>query len=225
MGDELDALDPQPEQVKLTTGTVVQLEALRARQFFKFLRILTHGALPNLRDANFLNLTDLDDQAFMMRLMSLVVLSIPDAEDETIEFVRAMCRPVGLIERRGLNKADTERNNELWTRLYTELDNPELDDLITLVEAIVRREAEDIKALGKRLRQMFNLAEKTGQLKSPSSPAANSSADSPEPSTSSPPSTGGRTTTSPTSHSSGSVKSPRPSGNADSSFSGSESSG
>ena len=38
------------------------------------------------------------------------------------------------------------------------LDNPELEDLVDLIEAIVRREAKDIMALGKRLAAMLKLA-------------------------------------------------------------------
>jgi len=224
---ELDALDPQPEQVKLSTGTLIQIEDLRSRQFFKFLRIITHGALPLMQDMSLFQLDpNTDAREFSGKLMSIMLLSIPDAEDETIEFVRSMCRPVGLIEGRKLNKQDTERNTELWFKLELDLDNPELDDLVTIIEAIVRREASDIQALGKRLAAMFKLAEKTGQLSpTPSSPTPTSSEDSAEPSTSSPPSTDGPTTSSVTSPSGDSANASPPSGNGASTPSGSGSNG
>lgn len=217
---ELRALDPVPETVTLGSGTVVHLEPLRSRQFFKFLRIVTHGALP-IAGRGGLFEGDPSVEEFVGRLVSLVVLSIPDAEDETIDFIHSMCKPAGLIEGRRLSKQDQERNAALWAALDEELDNPELDDLVSIIEAIVRREAEDIQALGKRLMAMFRLAQKTGQLDSrtsspthQSSPAASSSEDSPEASISSPASTAGPTRSSRTSRSAGSGRSSRPSANA-----------
>jgi hypothetical protein len=198
MASELDKLDPIPETVTLRSGLKVQLESLKARQFFKLLRIITHGAMPGIQGAGVLDLENLDDtDEFMGRLLSVVVLSIPDAEDETIEFLRSMVYPVGLIQRRGLNKQDVERNALLWDAIDAELENPELDDVVTIIEAIVKREAEDIQALGKRLASMFKLAERTGQLSStspsPTESTPTSSAASAAPSTSSRRNTGGKT--------------------------------
>lgn len=200
MANEMDKLDPIPESVSLRSGLVVELESLRSRQFFKLLRIITHGALPGMRQAGlFDGMSDLDPEEFLGRLLSVTLLSIPDAEDETIEFIRSMCYPYGLIERRGLNKQDVERNTLLWQALDEELENPDLDDLVTIIEAVVKREADDIQALGKRLASMFKLAEKTGQINkestspNPSESTPTSSEDSPAPSTSSRRSTAGRT--------------------------------
>jgi hypothetical protein len=223
---ELDALDPVAEQVKLSTGTAVLIEDLKARQFFKLLRIITHGALPALTDTDiFRTGGDLDAAEFGGRLLSVMLLAIPDAEAETIDFIRSMCKPVGLIEGRALNKADTERNAYLWGTLNAELDNPELDDLVTIVEAIVRRESADIQALGKRLMGMFRLAEKTGQVPpSPTSQTSNSLEDSLSLSISSPLSTDGPTTTSADSASDASASASPPSDAAASTKSGNASS-
>lgn len=204
MANEIDGLDPIPESVKLESGTVVQLESLKSRQFFKLLRILTHSALPGLKDSGLFDQEDITVDEFMSRLLTITVMAIPDAEDETIEFIRSMCYPYGLIERKGLNKQDAERNTLLWEQLDEELQNPSLQDLLSIVEAIVRREAADIQALGKRLASMFKLAQRTGQVDTPQSPKMSTSpslVDSPERSTSSRRSTGGRTRKSQTSHS------------------------
>ncbi len=226
---ELDALDPVPDQVKLQSGTIVVFEDLRSRQFFRLLRIVTHGALPLIQDTSLLRLDPNGETGeFVERMLTLLLLSIPDAEEETILFVQSMVKPYGLIEGRRLNKADKERNDYLLESLDEELNNPDLDDLVTIVEGIVRREAKDIQALGKRLMAMFKLAEKTGQVPSspnPTSPDRTSSADSREPSTSSPTSTDGPTTPSGTSPSKGSAKSSRRSANAASGADGSGSNG
>ncbi len=227
MATELDALDPTPETLKLVSGNAVVLEDLRARQFFKLLRIVTHGALPLVQDMSLFQLDpDGDAREFGARLAGILALSIPDAEDETIAFVRAMCKPYGLIEGRKLNKADTERNNALWANLDAELDNPELDDLVSIVEAVVRREAADLQALGKRLAGMLNLAKKTGQLAPTSTPTTPpSSADSVARSTFSPANTAGPTTSASTSASGGYANVWQPSASDADSPSGNESSG
>lgn len=198
MSSELNALDGVPEQVKLSTGTFVEVQDLKSRQFFKLLRIITHGALPLMNDMSLFRMSsDMSATEFGQRLLSVMLLSIPDAEKETIEFLQSMVKPAGLIEGRNLNKQDTERNSALWAAVDADMYNPELDDLVTLVETIIRREASDIQALGKRLQAMFKLAEKTGQVPNlHTSPEANSSADSREASTSSRPSTDGPTTSS-----------------------------
>ena len=211
---ELDALDPVDEPIILSDGTHVLIENLKSRQFFKLLRIITHGAMPVFRDLGLSSMSGLSRDEFVTRLLSMMLMSIPDAEDETIEFVRSMVKPAGLIERRQLNKQDTERNAALWAVVDENLYNPELDDLVTIIEAIIHREADDIQALGKRLQGMFNLAVKTGQVPgSPTSPTTTSSAASPASTISWPPNTDGMTSTSATSPSPDSANASPPSPN------------
>lgn len=163
--DELDALSPPPEELTLSTGTQVVFENLKARQFFKLLRIITHGAAPMMGNPGLFNL-DGDAAQLAARLTALVAMAVPDAEDETIDFVLAMVKPKGLIEGRSLNKADKERNEELWDQVHKDMENPELDDLFSVIEGVVKRESEDLAALGKRLSSLFKAAKKTGQLPS-----------------------------------------------------------
>jgi hypothetical protein len=41
---ELDRLDPQPVLCKMSTGFELEIVRMRTRQFFRLLRVLTHGA-------------------------------------------------------------------------------------------------------------------------------------------------------------------------------------
>lgn len=201
MSEELDALDPQLDTVTLESGLKLRVERLKTRQFFKFLRILTKGALPTVSGTNLLNLDpEADPSEFATRLISLVLLAIPEAEDEAVDFIKSMVVPVGLVDR-PKNKLDAERNAERWLMIDDELENPELDDVVTIFERVILNEAGNMQALGKRLAGLFKLAQKTGQLKSqsPTSKAPNSSAGSRERSTSSVLSTGGQTSNSVTS--------------------------
>lgn len=198
---ELDRIDPQPEVVKLSTGFAVEVVRMRTRQFFRLLRVLTHGAGPALTQ------TGLDFSAepgeFAQRLLTLVVMSIPDAESEAVAFLSSMCRPAGVTDKPAgqMTKQETEENQALWGRFGTELHNPDLGDTLDLIEVIIRRESPELQALGKKLQKVLALFQRTGQDKLPPEPDPtpqdlNSPAPSPPLSTSSATSTGGPTTTS-----------------------------
>jgi hypothetical protein len=158
---ELDALDPDSVTVVLSTGQEVVIESLRTRQFFKLLRIITNGAGPALIDMP-LNLS-LSSSEFVERFLGLILFSIPEAEDETLEFLRSMVSPKGLVLGKKLSDPEKEINQGLWDSLNTFISNPPLDDTVSILEAIIRNEAEDIQNLGKRLGAMFQVAQKTGQ--------------------------------------------------------------
>jgi hypothetical protein len=170
---ELDALDPVPNTLTLTTGTEVKLLDLKARQFFKMLRIISHGpAMAALSNSN--NLLQGDPEAVVMRLVGFLLVSIPDAYDETLAFLQDMVQPVGLQEvSANMDKvaktAATKWNADKWAELAAAMDNPEIEDVIDLTDAIVKRESADLVALGKKVASLFKVAEKTGQLAQPTS--------------------------------------------------------
>ena len=140
-------------------------------------------------------------EAFGQNLLAMTLMAIPEAEQQFIEFLQSMCTPPGLHEaqrRRRLTKQQAEDNQAAITEMVEELNNPELGDLMDLAEAIVRQEAPEIQALGKRVASLLELAKKTGPAggqerreKESSSPEP-----SPEPSISSATSTDGPTSTS-----------------------------
>jgi hypothetical protein len=209
---ELDRLDPEPVSVKLSTGFPVEIVRLRTRQFFRLLRVLTHGAGPAMMQAG-LNFRD-DPTEFTSKFLMLVLMSIPDAETEAIAFLQSMCKPAGLSEKAESqqSKQEKEDNQARWDEFNKELFNPELGDTIDLIEAIVRQEAPELQALGKRLEGMLALFRKTGQDQEPAEPEASpeelaSRGPSPSPSTSSAASTDGLTSTSSESPSAGSGRS------------------
>lgn len=217
-GDELDRIDPVPDYLTLASGIEVHLLPLRTRQLFKLLRIITHGAGQQLLTSG-IDFND-DPQVFIQKLLGLVLFSIPDAEQEAIDFLQSMVEPGDLCEKavRDMTKAEREGNIASWTALNMELFNPDPSDTIDIIELIVKRESGDLQALGKKLRQFLELASKTGQLKDESSAAAsrprqdlNLPENSAGSSTSSQASTAGTTKPSSTSRSAASGKSSRPS--------------
>lgn len=159
--EDIDRIDPPPlTEYKLHNGQWVTFDRLRTRQFFALLRIVTRPALPALRYFS-LDPTRQSMDEFTANLVGLVLVSIPEAEDETIAFLKTMITPRDLAN----DQLTKDQRTAVLTDFNTYMVNPELDDTVTIVEAIVRREAPDLKALGQRLLQMWNLAAKTGQTK------------------------------------------------------------
>jgi hypothetical protein len=156
--DETERLDPQPTPYRLESGTEIDLEPLKLRQFLRLLRIVTRGAADSLENITF----DFEDsQAFMQTFLGLVIFSIPEAENEAVDFIQSMVKPKGLT-------GDPKKDIPKFEALHNELDNPELEDVITIIELIFKRESEDLRALGKRLGSMMKVAEKMGATSSDS---------------------------------------------------------
>jgi hypothetical protein len=200
---EIERIDPDLATVKLSTGYEVGLQRLKTRQFFRLLKVLTRGLGPAMVQAG-LDF-NADPEGFGQKLLAMTVMAIPEAEQQFIEFLQSMCRPLGLHEGAQLSKQQREDNAAAISEMVDELNNPELDDLLDLAEAIVRAEAPEIQALGKRVAALLELARKTGQLSETRAQEENGSPEpSAQPSISSAASTAGPTSTSSPSRSAGS---------------------
>lgn len=235
---DVDRIEPTLSRVTLKSGTEVEIVRLETRQFFRFLKVLTHGAGEALIKAGLNFNASADD--FARQMLMLVMLSIPDAEQEAIDFIQSMCRPIGLSKPGARIRTEEEKkaDDALFNALLVEMFNPPLDDTITIIEAVIRQEADDMQALGKRLADLLTLAGRTGQTTSGTpeptpTPAQLAEADQARTasqdstagfSTSSPPSTGGVTNGSSVPRSAVSGRSPRPSPSDTTATSGSGSS-
>ncbi len=179
---ETDRLDPPSESISLRSGTKARLLRLKMRQMFRLLRIVTRGGasyLPVLRDA-LASATDEDAaEVFGTQLLAVALIALPEAEDEAVEFIMSVVEPVELTH--GKDKQSRERNEALRTSLADELYNPDPDDVVTIIEAVIGREKDDLVALGKRLAAAWQVAAKTGQVNQQEQPT-------PAPSPPSPPS-------------------------------------
>jgi len=152
---ETERLDPPPTgPLRLESGTEVDIVPLRLRETMKLLQIVTHptaGFLGTLFEG-----LDLEDgAAFAQTLLTVFVMAIPDAIEETVTFIQAMCRPVGLDD-----IADPKERLAAQQLLTAELHNPSLDDAASVIIRVIERESEDLRALGKRLASAISLARK-----------------------------------------------------------------
>ena len=151
--EDVQRLLPDPhEPVELINGSRVRIKPLRLREFLAMLKIVTRGAAMAMGSVRL----DTNDDDFAQSLISLFLFAIPEAEEEAVDFIRLMVEPVGPF-------ADGERE-AAENKLFEDLDNPELEDIVTIVEGVVQREGKDLRALGKRLGTMLEVAKKTGQV-------------------------------------------------------------
>ena len=147
--DEIEPISDDPYHVYLPgLDETVGIEQLRTRQLFKFLKILTVGAGPALADLNIS--ADTEEAELTQQLLMVLLVSVPEAEDEVIDFIRSMLRPDGLIDP-VRSKADTAKNVELYSELYAKLQNPLPQDTIAILIQVVKNEAPNMIALGKSL--------------------------------------------------------------------------
>ena len=152
--DEMERLDPVPDTYTFADGTTVAIERLKTRQFFKLLRIITHGGMDALQSIR------LDPrqgtEVFTENLIALLIFAVPESEDETIEFLRAMVVPQQVVvpddvPPSSVAKVADNLRIAAKAKVDAEFTNMGLDDLLGLVEVIIRREAPELKALGIRL--------------------------------------------------------------------------
>lgn len=151
--EDVQRLTPDPgAPVDLANGTKVRIRPLKLREFLAMLKIVTRGAAMAMGSVRL----DTNDEEFAQSLISLFLFAIPEAEDEAVDFIRLMVEPVGPF-------AEGERETAEQA-LFEYLENPELEDLVTVVEGVVAREGKDLRSLGKRIGKMLEVARKTGQV-------------------------------------------------------------
>lgn len=151
--DEIERLLSTPYgPFNLQDGTSIRVKQLKLREFLSMLRILTTGSGPALSQ---LELDTGNPTAFAQNIVAALIFAIPEAEREVVEFIQMVTEPEDL---------PTKPSDAMRARadLATRLENPELEDAINIIAVVVRSEATDLAALGKRLRAMFKTAQKLG---------------------------------------------------------------
>jgi hypothetical protein len=154
---DIATVSAEPGEFTMSSGMPVLVERLKTRQLMRLMKILTRGLGAGIAN---INLADGDVTSYTTQLVSAVLFAIPEAEDETIDFVRSMVTPVGIVTN-PRTKKDQEANEALYVELDSQLDNPEIEDLFSIVEQIVRVEAPHLAALGKRVAILLKLEQQT----------------------------------------------------------------
>lgn len=163
---DIDTIISDPAPLVLSSGLTVLVERLKTRQMMRLMKIVTRGAGGALSDLRM----EAGEGAreFASKFLAAIVFSIPEAEDETLSFVRSMVTPSGLIVARGgISKAEEEINENLLSAVDDAFDNPDLEDLVLVLERIVTVEAPHLVSLGKRLALLLKVQQQAQAAKSP----------------------------------------------------------
>lgn len=119
--------------IRLQNGQNVRVLPLKTRQVLKLVKIFTNSLSPEIIFQ--LDQTD-NKQEQLGGLIALLLLSIPEAEDESIAFLRSMIEPD--------DEAELEKLDEYFF-------NPKLNDVLSIFEVLLKTERETIPAVAKQV--------------------------------------------------------------------------
>lgn len=160
---EVKRLSPDPSPVTLSNGIEVDVAPMKARQFFKLLKIITRGAGGLMGTLMF----NKDPEMFVGQLYGLLIIAVPEAPDESIDFVRSLVKIPDIPGPHKGGQPLTDEGKIVAAKvdlINQVLSDPELEDIIEILAEVFKRESEDLVALGKRLQSLLEVATKTGQL-------------------------------------------------------------
>src|SRR6188768_723103 len=117
---DTEPLLPTENVITLVSGHEVRVLRIKLRQLLRLLKILAGGAGSAMQLFN----QDDSDEETATSIMLALALAIPEAEDETVDFIQSVVLPADYIEGRRLTKADQAENEKLMEELYEVLYNP-----------------------------------------------------------------------------------------------------
>lgn len=161
-GYDADTILPEPDQVRLKSGTVVQVRPLKLLEMLLFFRIFTSGLGTKTASEVFAFEADTSNEEVIARVLFKLCLALPDAGPQGVAFLRAMVEPAGTLHGLNLSKPDRARQREASDALDVELANPEIEDAAVILDKIIRQAAPTMEALGKLFRGLMPPAMRAG---------------------------------------------------------------
>lgn len=135
--------DPFPIGVDAPEGAVlVRVNRLRTIELLMLLRALSAGVGPALAEIDF---TD-DTEENVGLMVGLIISGMGEAGPQVLDFLRAVVKPVGKDDK---------------ARVAKEMVNPDIEDTLTIVEAIVTQEMPDFERLLGKAQAMFDRMQTT----------------------------------------------------------------
>lgn len=136
--EDLEVILPDLSEPVTLGGIQARVRRLKTREFAALLKIITTGlggALSTIR-------VDLASPATAARdFGALLMLAVPNAIEEMINFLAVVCEPVDENDRPALAK---------YLR-----DNPDIEDLMVVVERVAEQERDEIRMLGGKAQSMW----------------------------------------------------------------------
>jgi hypothetical protein len=135
--EDLEPIVPSVENVTIA-GVPCRIRRLKTREFLALVNVLTSGLGASLQEVS-IDFTD--EESIGSDLSALMLLAIPNAVDEFAMFLRAVVEP-----------KDEKDAAKVATYL---IDNPDVDDLLLIFEAIVTQEKDDLAVLAGKAQAMW----------------------------------------------------------------------
>lgn len=158
LDDEYERLLPGPgEPFQLVSGDWVSPRPLKMKELMAAFKVITRGAAMSMGALSYNLVMDSDNDELMETIIILLINAIPEAEQEVSELIRVLVDPLepeeGWKNRDERHEAERRIDEQL-------LGNPEIEDALTILTVVLSGEMDDIKALGKKLRQATKLFSK-----------------------------------------------------------------
>lgn len=157
MTSELNSIDPTPEILTLSTGTQVSVSRVKTIQMLRLIKIFSAG--DGIESLMFAYSNSDSEQDLAQKVLAVLVMAIPDAEAEVVGFLQSLVEPAHLRPRDSRQVADHEFNERAWKNLAKDLENPEIEDTVTILTAVIKRELPEFRSLGKRLMSLIQVAQ------------------------------------------------------------------
>lgn len=135
----LDAILSGSESGVLTlpSGLPVSIRRMKVRELFLFVTAVSTGLGGNLSFLLAAAETNIED--FSQQVMTLALMAMPSAPEQTLEWVRQMVEPT-----EDLTTSDR-------ARFYDYMSNPSVQDLTALLKGVLAQEKDEFSLLGKEL--------------------------------------------------------------------------
>lgn len=128
-----------PGEIRVTlNGIECRVKRLKTREFLALMRVLTNGLGPGLGQVD-LDFTD--GETVARDLSALMMIALPSAVEEFTLFLADVAVPV-----------NPEKNAAVKKYLH---DNPEIDELIDVFEAVATQERDDLAGLAGKAQAMW----------------------------------------------------------------------
>lgn len=136
--DDLNVIVPEKGGVVLVDGAEYRVKRIRLIELASFMRVISTGAGPVLMQAGALfdNEEDMTGQ-----ITGLVIVALPNAVEEFIDFLNTVLEPVGEVE-------------------DGKIVNPDPTAVLDVVALMVEQEKDDWQALMGKARQMWEITVK-----------------------------------------------------------------
>jgi hypothetical protein len=137
IGDsDLETIVPAPGTVVIDE-VLCNVNRLKTREFLSLLRVMTSAFGESLKS---IKLSVDDDEALQQELLGLLVVALPNAVDEFVEFLKIIVQPT---------------NAKHTGKVRQALDNPEIEVMLGIAEVVITQEISDLRVLAGKAQAMW----------------------------------------------------------------------